>query len=229
MGSGPLNGIDQSGLIDPSGYQDPTMYSSGGFANPAEFADGLDNGLDGVEQSIGFDPIIGYSAIPIYNEGLRIQPIRALGVIRGFVDLLRVGRGLGQAIYCDDSDGWDRAIFVAEDITRASGLFTTLAGPVAGRVAGQSTKGDLFLPGEYYARRTKYAPAQFSPYGTYQRFDGFGNLKQVTTYDRFGNRIRQYDVGPGTRHGEGYHTFEYDQTNPRQSSGGGRQSKHIIF
>ncbi|MBK8812778.1 MAG: RHS repeat-associated core domain-containing protein [Acidobacteria bacterium] len=51
VGNGPLNRTDPSGLIDPSVYQDPTMYSSGGFANPAEFADGLDNGLDGVEQS----------------------------------------------------------------------------------------------------------------------------------------------------------------------------------
>ncbi|MBK8810234.1 MAG: RHS repeat-associated core domain-containing protein [Acidobacteria bacterium] len=83
VGNGPLSATDPSGLIDPSVYQDPTMYSSGGFANPAEFADGLDNGLDGVEQSIGFDPIIGYMPIPVYNEGIRIQPVTALGVARG--------------------------------------------------------------------------------------------------------------------------------------------------
>ncbi|MBK8148717.1 MAG: hypothetical protein IPK58_11060 [Acidobacteria bacterium] len=115
------------------------MYSSGGFANPAEFADGLDNGLDGVEQSIGFDPIIGYMPIPVYNEGIRIQPVTALGVARGLVDMLRVGRGLGQALYCEDIDGWQRAVNVAEDVTRGSALFATLAGPVAGKGGGRAS------------------------------------------------------------------------------------------
>ncbi|MBK7708705.1 MAG: RHS domain-containing protein [Acidobacteria bacterium] len=68
VGNGPVNSTDPSGLIDPSVYQAPSMYNSGGFANAAEFADSMDRGLDGVENSIGFDPIIGYSAIPIQRR-----------------------------------------------------------------------------------------------------------------------------------------------------------------
>lgn len=50
--------------------------------------------------------------------------------------MFRVGKGIGAAMFCDDIDGWERAVFVAQDITRASALFATLAGPVAGRGGG---------------------------------------------------------------------------------------------
>lgn len=35
------------------------------------------------------------------------------------------------------------------------------------------------------------------PVGRYERFDAQSDLKQVTTYDEFGDRIRQYDVSRG--------------------------------
>ena len=73
------------------------------------------------------------------------------------------------------------------------------------------------------------APGEWEPYGRYELFDESGNIKQVTTYDRFGNRIRQYDVGEGARHGEGYHEFDCDANNPRQTPGGGRRSPHRPF
>ncbi|MBK7705470.1 MAG: hypothetical protein IPJ30_06730 [Acidobacteria bacterium] len=100
------------------------------------------------------------SAIPIYNEGLRIQPIRALGVIRGFVDLLRVGRGLGQAISARRLRrlGWCDIRGRRHHAGKRPLHHACRAG--CGEVAGRSTKGDLFLPGEYYARRTKYARLQ---------------------------------------------------------------------
>ncbi|MBK7708695.1 MAG: hypothetical protein IPJ30_23790 [Acidobacteria bacterium] len=49
----------------------------------------MDRGLDGVENSIGFDPIIGYSAIPIYNEGLRVESVHLIATVRGAIDMLR--------------------------------------------------------------------------------------------------------------------------------------------
>ena len=55
--------------------------------------------------------------------------------------MLRVGRGLGLAIFCEDIDGWDRAIFVLEDVTRATGLFAALAGPFAGKSGGPVKEG----------------------------------------------------------------------------------------
>ncbi len=120
------------------------MYSGASFSNPAELADSLDERLDQIENSIGFDPIIGYTAIPIYNEVLRFEPVTVFGVARGNINLLRVGRGTGQAIYCEDLDGWERAIRSAEDISRASTLFAILAAPAAAGKGGgtpQSSRG----------------------------------------------------------------------------------------
>ena len=60
-------------------------------------------------------------------------------------------------------------------------------------------------------------------------FDSAGNIKQVTMYDAYGDRIRQFDLGDTARHGEGYHTFEYDAKSPRFAPGGGRRSDHFSF
>lgn len=56
-------------------------------------------------------------------------------------------------------------------------------------------------------RVTRIAPDVWKPYGRFERFDTAGNLKQVTTYDKYGRRIRQYDIGSKARHGQGYYTF----------------------
>lgn len=45
--------------------------------------------------------------------------------------MLLIGHSLGQAICCDDIVGWDRAINVAEDVARGSGLFVLLASTAA--------------------------------------------------------------------------------------------------
>jgi hypothetical protein len=63
------------------------------------------------------------------------------------------------------------------------------------------------------------APELSRTYGIHTRLDEAGNVKQVTTYDRFGRRARQYDVGPGTRHGEGFHEFEYGPGSERGARG----------
>ena len=48
-------------------------------------------------------------------------------VAEGFSDLLRVGSGVGDAIYTDDN-GWGRAANIAKDISRASAIFGILGG-----------------------------------------------------------------------------------------------------
>jgi RHS repeat-associated protein len=51
-------------------------------------------------------------------------------VAYGFSDLFRVGNGLAQAYYCEDS--WEgRAAFVLMDVSRASGLFALFGSPAA--------------------------------------------------------------------------------------------------
>jgi len=68
------------------------------------------------------------------------------------------------------------------------------------------------------------APELSAPYDTHTILDAQGNIKQVTTYDEFGRRARQYDIGAGTRHGEGYHTFEFGPGEER-----GARSDHLPF
>lgn len=149
----------------------------------------------------------------------------------GFPDMFRVGNGLGQAMFCDNLPDYRRFELVAEDVVRGGGLFLAMAGPVAGRVkGGRGNDRAPFLPDEYYYnRRYKHAPPEGAPYGRFDRFDPNGDLHQVTTYDRFGNRVRQYDVGPRSRHGEGYHEFTYGPLHPRQSPGGGVRSPQRPF
>lgn len=54
------------------------------------------------------------------------------------------------------------------------------------------------------------APKQAEPYSTYRRYTFNGDIKQVSTYDEFGNIHRQYDlIDP--RHVEHYHKVIYDE------------------
>jgi RHS repeat-associated protein len=95
---------------------------------------------------------------------------------------------------------------------------------------GRSSQNGPFIPEPWYAgRAANRAPTEYAPYGLFERFDAAGNLKQVTTYDAFGCRIRQFDLGPAARHGEGFHRFEYDALNPRQVPGGGRRGPQEPF
>lgn len=56
----------------------------------------------------------------------------------------------------------------------------------------------------------KHAPEQSTPYSTWRRYTSEGEIKQVTTYDRFGNRHRQYDL-IDSRRGLHQHNFIYGQ------------------
>ena len=46
----------------------------------------------------------------------------------GFSDLLRVGSGLGNALYSEDENGYGRAALVATDVVRATTIFSLLGG-----------------------------------------------------------------------------------------------------
>ncbi|MCP3997857.1 MAG: RHS repeat-associated core domain-containing protein, partial [bacterium] len=131
----------------------------------------------------------------------------------------------------------DRIVYWGENATEFAADYNrrrTVAGVLAtlGVVMGIVDSGDEeekpFLPDDYYkSKEEDSAPGQATPYHTYERFDEQGNLKQVTTYDESGDRAHQYDVGKGTRHGEGQHDFEYDAKDSRQKPGGGRRSDHL--
>ncbi len=62
-------------------------------------------------------------------------------VAHSLVDTLRVGSGLGRALYDCNENGYGRAAFVAMDITRAAALFSALAGAGARIPTGGPSKG----------------------------------------------------------------------------------------
>jgi RHS repeat-associated protein len=69
----------------------------------------------------------------------------------------------------------------------------------------------------------KHAPEASKPYDMYPRYTEDGRLKQMTTYDEFGDRHRQYDlIDP--RRPEHQHNFDYDPLHPRPK---GIRSDHL--
>jgi RHS repeat-associated protein len=116
---------------NPQGFTDP----SGLFPTGSEIADYLDEKIAVAQDFYGFDPIIGYSTIP----GQMPQSIKMFDLSRGTVDMLRVGDGLGHALYCDDNI-YGQAAYVTMDIGRGAGLFSLLGG-VAAKVVGPPNKG----------------------------------------------------------------------------------------
>uniref|UniRef100_UPI0023E816EE RHS repeat-associated core domain-containing protein n=1 Tax=Pseudoalteromonas rubra TaxID=43658 RepID=UPI0023E816EE len=61
----------------------------------------------------------------------------------------------------------------------------------------------------YNARYNKRAPVESSPYNTHTRYHENGDIKQVTTYDQFGDRHRQYDLKDSRGREAHQHIFDY--------------------
>lgn len=70
-------------------------------------------------------------------------------------------------------------------------------------------------------RGGKRAPAQKAPYASHVRLNEDGSIRQITLYDQYGTRTRQYDIGRRQRHGEEVHVFEYNAIAPRLGDDGG--------
>ena len=65
---------------------------------------------------------------------------------------------------------------------------------------------------------TDHAPNQSSPYNTYRRYTPDGDIKQVTTYDKYGSRQTQFDL-IDSRRGPHRHDFRYEQSGSRPNYG----------
>ncbi len=73
---------------------------------------------------------------------------------------------------------------------------------------------DLMSPEDakrYLDRYNKKAPQQSSPYNRHTRYHENGDIKQVTTYDKFGNRHRQYDLKDSRGRPPHQHNFTYSK------------------
>lgn len=108
----------------PNGFTDPMGLD--GWGNDA--ADWLDERIDYAREQYRYDDQDWFANG--VNDTVR-------DVAKGTSDLLRVGSGLGDAIYAEDENGYGRAANVAMDISRGSGIFAMLAGSSA-RFTGTS-------------------------------------------------------------------------------------------
>ncbi|KZN59869.1 hypothetical protein N473_02835 [Pseudoalteromonas luteoviolacea CPMOR-1] len=61
----------------------------------------------------------------------------------------------------------------------------------------------------YNARYNKRAPVESTPYNTHTRYHDNGDIKQVTTYDQYGDRHRQYDLKDSRGREAHQHNFDY--------------------
>lgn len=160
---------------NPQNYTDPSgrfpynrMGPSPPFQTGAAMADWWDDKLDVAENFWGYDPPIAWT------PGFGVSTF--WGTLHGLGDPLRVGRGLGCAIYNEDENGYGRAAFVAADIGRAASLFAAMAGPFAGRVGASKGLGTNPFEGktppeiDSMFRRKGYTPMGPNPLngeGTY--------------------------------------------------------------
>ncbi|MBK7708709.1 MAG: RHS domain-containing protein [Acidobacteria bacterium] len=126
VGNGPLTSTDPSGLIDPSVYQDPSIYGGGtnrSNLTPSQFADWSDERIEYASAYYQTDP---------HAVNTNTAIIFVANLAHGAANLFRVGDGLAQAYYCEDT--WQgRAAYILMDVERASGI--------AGIVLGGTVRG----------------------------------------------------------------------------------------
>ena len=126
---------------DPIGFggDDINLY---GFVwqNPLNFSDPY--GLDGWGNNTAdwLDGNIGYAQRWWQPDPDAVNWNTAVNFISncafGASDLFRVGNGTGQALFSPDENGYGRAAFVLEDVSRGANIFLLLAGPAAGYTRG---------------------------------------------------------------------------------------------
>ena len=74
----------------------------------------------------------------------------------------------------------------------------------------------------YNKRHNERAPTEGAPNSTHTRYHDNGDVKQVTTYDKYGRRDTQYDLKDSRGRSEHKHNFEYSAENPLGKRSGHR-------
>lgn len=103
---------------NPLSFTDPTGHD--GWGN--DMANWLDEKIENARQ---------YYQSDVQDWAWNGSVDTAADLASGTADMLRVGSGVGHAIYDEDENGYGRAAFVAMDVRRASGIFTLLGAPAA--------------------------------------------------------------------------------------------------
>lgn len=185
VGNNPQRFTDPMGLFPflpfPSSY-DPFPYRTG-----KEAADAWKAAVDAIRDAVGIDPPIGINPL----NPRRLSTLSE--AVSGLADPLRVGDGIGCAIYADGLQDFQRFDAVAADVVRGGGIFLTFAAPVGGRFAKPPVYPVDFLAGN--------APWQVTPgirtiEGRY--VNDLGHIQPWRAhYDEFGRQIGRTDFNAG--------------------------------
>ncbi len=163
VGNGPL------GAVDPFGLE--ASYWN-------EIADSADDSIEYARQFYQPDP----HAI---NTNTAVNFVSYMA--HGTVDLLRVGNGIAEAYYCEET--WEgRAAYVLMDIARASGIASIVLG---GAVAGGLSK---IPPSRFLTRPIRLPGREWPQGGKTFRVAPFGNntthpIGRWPHYHRLGPKI----------------------------------------
>lgn len=123
---------------DPSGFAGGLNWYAYADGNPISLIDpfglGAVEGWGGATATwINRHLVNPLNSVSTTSTTLNFASYMGASIIGGLGDMLRVGRGVGYAVYEADN-GWDVAIGITEDIQRAAGLTTLVAGGLEGAV-----------------------------------------------------------------------------------------------
>jgi RHS repeat-associated protein len=123
----------------------------------------------------------------------------------GIFDPIGVADGLNALFYAGQGD-WGNAVL--------SALSLIPFGDISKAVKFGNLASDAARYDDYWKQLSKRAPEKSTPYDIRRKYDESGYITGATTYDEYGNRTRQYEFGPKSRHGEGYHEYDKNGRSP---------------
>jgi RHS repeat-associated protein len=127
VGNNSMNFTDPSGLFP--------FHNYGSLKTGADVADAIDRVIDRIKRAIGFDPPVTVVPFPLTRDTYHVVPLSE--ALKGTMDPLRVGQGLGCALYADGLQDYERFDLISADVVRGGTIALTVAGPIGGRFAGR--------------------------------------------------------------------------------------------
>lgn len=123
---------------DPSGFAGGLNWYAFADGNPISLIDpfglGAVEGWGGATATwINRHLVNPLNSVSTTSTTVNFASYMAASIVGGLGDMLRLGQGTANAVY-NAEDGWDVAIGITEDIQRAAGLTTLIAGGVEGVV-----------------------------------------------------------------------------------------------
>jgi RHS repeat-associated protein len=224
VGNSPLNWGDPLGLCKSESALQQSAFGRA-LLGLSGFGIGFGEAVTGFLKGAAYTALHPWTLSPTYQlaharetAGHIYDAIRQFGADIASPDAERNGQAIGRLT------GNIFNVGAATGVT--AGIREGLAGTSRGFTSRMSP-GEARRYQQYWEGLTGHAPEQGAPYSLRNTYAPSGQLKSVTTYDRIGNRAFQYEIGPGVRHGQGYHS--YTHTGKQISVGKGPRSGHVDF